>query len=377
MRVLHLPTNDASQISIMARAQRAIGLDAQGLVIDPHIMQTSEGIRFIPPIAPNMSWARRRWLALRRLADLASAVRRADVVHWHSNTRLAFRDLDLKIVAALDKARIVEFWGSDIRIPEIATRDNPYLAGLLSGSELDPDGKVPSYLISYSRSRDSQERFARHGFACLAPGPELPDYVQADLFPSPYRAEAVLNLEEFVPSVPDPGRSRPVVAHMPSRLAIKGTSAVLAAVEQLKTRFDFEFRQVHNVPHAEALEIVRDCDILLDQFIIGSFGTAALEAMALGKPAVCYLKPSVMANLPPDAPYVNANPDNLAEVLGCLLAEGARRQEIGRRSRAYVEKHHDAITVARQLAGVYSELLSNRHGKPGGARGERERRETS
>jgi glycosyltransferase involved in cell wall biosynthesis len=377
MRVLHLPSNAASQISIMVRAQRSIGLDARGLVIDPHIMQTSEGIRFIAPIAPHVGWVRRRWQAARRLAVIASAVQWADIVHWHSNTRLAFRDADLKMVAALDKARIVEFWGSDIRIPEIATRDNPYLAKLLADSDSDADGRAPTYPISQQRSRCSQERFARHGFECLVPGPELPDYIQQDLFPSPYRAEAVLNLEEFVPSYPDPDRSRPVVVHTPSRLAIKGTAAVLAAVEQLKARYDFEFRLVHNVPRAEALEIVCDCDILLDQFVIGSFGTAALEAMAFGKPAVCYLKPSVVANLPADAPYVNANPDNLAEVVTSLLADGSRRQEIGRNSRAYVEKHHDARTVARQLAGIYAELLSSRHEQPRGNRGKRERRETS
>jgi hypothetical protein len=358
MRVLHLPSNAASQISTMVRAQRSIGLDARGLVVDPHVIQTSEGIRFIAPIEPHMGWVRRRWQAVRRLAEIASAVQQADVVHWHSNTRLAFGDADLKIVAALGKARIVEFWGSDIRIPEIATQDNPYLARLLA----DPDSE---YLISHLRSRRSQERFARHGFACLVPGPELPDYVQPDLFPLPYRAEAVLNIEEFVPNYPDPDRSRPIVIHTPSRLAIKGTAAVLAAVEQLKPRYDFEFRLVHNVPRAEVLEVVRDCDILLDQFVIGSFGTAALEAMAFGKPAVCYLKPSVAANLPGDAPYVNANPDNLAEVLGSLLGDGIQRREIGRRSRVYVERHHDARTVAQQLAGIYTELLNGKRRESG------------
>jgi hypothetical protein len=365
MRVLHLPTNAASQISIMVRAQRAIGLDARGLVINPHIIQASEGIQIIAQTGPRKGRMGARLQTLRRLVALASAARRADVIHWHSNTRLAAHDLDLKIVAALDPARIVEFWGSDIRIPEIATRDNPYLAKLLAASDLDYD-----YPISYQQSRGSQERFARHGFACLAPGPELPDYVQPDLFPSPYRAEAVLNLEEFIPSYPDPGRSRPIVVHTPSRLAVKGTAAVLAAVEQLKARHDFEFRVVHDVPRADTLGIMRDCDILLDQFLIGSFGTAALEAMALGKPAVCYLKPSVVANLPSNAPYVNANLDNLVDVVGSLLTDGIQRQEIGRRSRLYVEQHHDAQTVARQLAGIYDELLeTNRKRK-------RERRET-
>ena len=362
MRILHLPTNAASQISIMVCAQRSIGLDALGIVINPHIIQAGAGIRATVAIQPHMGPTRARLQFLRRLADITSAARWADVVHWHSDAHLIPRDLDLKVVAALGKARIVEFWGSDIRIPEIATRDNPYLAKLLATPGAD-------YPISYQSSRDSQQRFARHGFACLVPGPELPDYVQPDLFPAPYRAEAVLNLEDFIPSYPDPVRRRPLVIHSPSRPAIKGTAVVLAAMEQLKARYDFEFRLVHNMPHAEALGILRDCDIFLDQFVIGSFGTAALEAMALGKPTVCYLKPSVVANLPPDAPYVNANPEDLAEVVGSLLTDGVRRNEVGRRSRAYVEGHHDARSVAWQLAGIYRDLLgANR-------KGNRERRE--
>jgi Glycosyl transferases group 1 len=353
----------------MVRAQQAIGLDARGIVLTHHVMRSDNGIRAIAAVEPGMSRTRTRLQLLRRLLQLISAVQWADVVHWHFDTRVVPHDLDLKVVAALGKARLVEFWGSDIRIPEIAVRDNPYLARLLA----EPDA---GYAISFAQSRTAQERFARHGFACLAPGPELPDYVQPDLFPAAYRSEAALDLDGFEPSYPDPTRQRPLIVHMPSHLAIKGTAAVLAAVERLKAGCDFDFRLVHNVPREEALKIVSECDILLDQFVIGSFGTAALEGMALGKPAVCFLKPSVMANLPPGVPYVNANPDNLAEVVGSLLADGIRRQEIGRSSRAYVEKHHDSKTVARQLAGVYSEMLDSRHGGPGAVRGERERSQT-
>jgi hypothetical protein len=354
MRVLHLPNNVASQISIIVRAQRAIGVDARGLVIDRNIIQADDGIRSIVPIKPHMTRTRARIQILRRLADIASAARWADVVHWHAGTRVVPRDMDLKIVAALHKARIVEFWGSEIRIPEIAARDNPYLASLLAS----PDA---TYRISYLDSRNVQGRFARHGFACLVPGPELPAYVQPDLFPAPYQAEAVLYLQDFLPSYPDPLNRRPVVVHSPSRPAIKGTDAVLAAVEQVKARCDFDFQLVHNVPHAEALDILRGCDIFLDQFVIGSFGTAALEAMAFGKPAICYLKPSVASRLPSDAPYVNANPDDLGQMLESLLTDGLRRQEIGRRSRAYVERHHDAQVVARQLVTIYKGLLSRNH----------------
>jgi Glycosyl transferases group 1 len=350
MRVLHLPSNLASQLSIMVRAQRAIGLDARGIIFNSRPLPTTEGITTFVRTSSDSHSPASQIAKLRRWSTIASSIAWADVIHWHSKEGALPLQMDLKLPSWLSKGRVVEFWGSEVRIPEIACADNPYLARLLAQADGD-------YHLSYTDSRLLQERFARYAFACLVPGPELEAYVQTDLFPRQYRTEAALNLEDFDPSYPDPTRRKPVVMHAPSNLAVKGTDAVLRAVEQLKTQYDFEFRLLHRVPRSEVLALLRDCDIMLDQFVIGSFGTAALEAMALGKPALCYLTPSVVASLPPDAPFVNANQENLAEILGGLLADGERRQAIGCQSRAYVEAHHDARKVAIRLKGIYQELI--------------------
>ena len=88
--------------------------------------------------------------------------------------------MGIKLPAWLNKGRVVEFWGSELRIPELACADNPYLARLLAQT----DGE---YHLCYANSRLMQERFAHHGFACLVPGPELGAYVQPDLFPRQYQ----------------------------------------------------------------------------------------------------------------------------------------------------------------------------------------------
>ena len=49
--------------------------------------------------------------------------------------------------------------------------------------------------------------------------------------------------------------------------------------------------------------------------------------------------------------------ENIAAVLGSLLKDGPLRHEAGRKSRAYVEKYHDAHNIARQLVGIYEELI--------------------
>jgi glycosyltransferase involved in cell wall biosynthesis len=106
-----------------------------------------------------------------------------------------------------------------------------------------------------------------------------------------------------------------------------------------------------------ALERDLVVEVFLDQFVLGDFGSASLEAMALGKPAVCYIKPTLAAQYPPDLPIVKATQETLTDVLEQLIANGKWRSELGRRGRAYVEKYHDAFQVTCKLKDIYQELL--------------------
>jgi len=350
MRVLHLPMNIASQVSITVRALRDIGVDAQGFVINNSAIQGSEGIRNFETIS-----LRRHPLcgAIRKLLliyQFQAAIRWADVIHWHFNASVLPKELDLKYVRFLNKPRIVEFWGSDVRIPEIASADNPYRAKMYREYPELSNG-------AHERSIQTQMRFSRYGFECLLPGVELDPYISESIFPTPYHTKARLIILDFIPKYPDPDKKRPVIVHAPSDKAKKGTKAVLWAIDHLKKKYDFEFRVIHGVDHTEAINIISNCDVMVDQFVAGAHGLASLEAMALGKPTLCYIKPALVETYPPDFPIVNANQDNLAAVLGNLLENGALRHQIGRQSRAYVEKYHDAHKIAHDLVEIYDELI--------------------
>lgn len=359
MRVLHLPSNIASYPAHTVRGLRQIGVNAFGLVFSNTPVQSAAGLKVIqtePPLKPH---GRTLVESLRpvKLYNYAkwsyyyvkwSAW--ADVVHWYFGTRVLPWGLDLKYLKALDKPRVVEWLGSDIRIPEIEFLDNPYYrAAFRSGHRIE----------SMQRSRQVQKQFAKAGFATIVPACML-RYVQRDICRRVYVVPQRIVLSDYRPAYPNPETARPVIVHSATDPIIKGTPAVLRAIEQLKTKYNFKFHLIHGIPRNEALQLVQRADIFLDQFVMGDHGMAALEAMAYGKPVLCYIKPSMVDQYPRDCPIINANQDDLAEALKPFLIDGELRHEMGKRSRAYVEKYHDAAKLALQLVSIYHGLIEHR-----------------
>jgi len=346
VRVLHLPCNIASQISVLVRSLRDIGIDARGLVLNNELEQDVTGCR---SITLGTKRCPVRWMG--QFAECSAAVLSslvwADVVHYHFAPCKPFRGLDLRLCDTLKRVRVVQFWGSDIRNGEVAEKMNPYWHRL-------PEDYRSRQTAEQSRRR--QECFARRGFHCVSSAWSLDQHVFPDLFPIVHRIPQAVQLDAFLPTYPDPDEKRPRVIHFPSVPALKGTSFITAAAERLAKQYDFEFQLVTGKPREEALAAVAEADVVVDQLLSGGHGLAALEAMALGKPVICYLTPKAAQNYPQDIPIINANPDTIEERLAEIVADGPRRHELGRQGRRYVERHHDAAMIARKLVDLYESL---------------------
>jgi len=354
VKVLHVPHNVASQMSVTVRGLRNIGVDARGLVRNNHLIKDDRELETFTIDRKNKNTIKRWKQEKAWRSAFLKAVRWADVVHWHYTTRALRWNLDLMYVSLLNKGRIIEFWGTDIRDPEIASIDNPYMERFYKD---DPEFEERRRV----KSIKNQTRFAKYGFKCLIPGEELGAYVNRDIFPTFYRTRQRLILEDYPVAYPDRDNPYPLVVHMVSNKVRKGTESVLRSVNQLKNTYAFDFKLIHNVSKSEAAAVLRQSDIVLDQFVVGDYGLAAVESMASGKPTVCYIKPSILKEYPEDFPVVVASQDNLAEVVEALLKDGWRRHEIGRRSRAYVEQYHDGRKVVRDLVCIYEELLGKKN----------------
>jgi len=352
LKVLHLPYNVASQVSASVRGLRAIGVDAHGIIATnpEEVIQSHDEVEILPDVrVPRervIRWTRQH---AGRSARLLRAIAWADVLHWHFGRGVLWGGLDLHWARLLRKPLVAEFWGSDIRVAEIEARDNPHFA---AHAPLEYRTRLTA-----QRSFEMQSRFSGARSACVVADAAMLSYVRRDLFPRVRMVRQRLLLSDFTPRPPDANRRRPLVVHSPSNPQLKGSAFVEEALERLRGKYEFEFRLVHGVARREALAILAEADIFVDQLILGTHGVAALEAMALAKPVVCYIKPSMIEQYSPALPIVSANPSNVADVLERLLASGQRRRDLGIRGRTYVEQNHDATRLAHQLRDIYQELL--------------------
>lgn len=273
----------------------------------------------------------------------------ADVVYYLWDSLLD--EEDLKFAHSLGKPIFVEWVGSDIRNPEKLRKINPWF------DETFDKGYEYKNLESSDRKNTVQLKFSKYDAQVLST-PEMLLYVREDLFPNPKTLFQRIDLKDFQPVFPEISNRKPKIVHSPSAPIAKGTPYIEKVIAELKETHDFDFVYLTGMSRNEVLKEIQTADIFLDQIVCGSYGMASCEAMAFGKPVMCYLLPELFElGLPSDCPIVNTNPSNLKENLVQLLSDPELRNCTGIKSRSFVETYHDSNKIAPQLVHIFNEAL--------------------
>ncbi|MEN5396089.1 glycosyltransferase [Achromobacter xylosoxidans] len=149
---------------------------------------------------------------------------------------------------------------------------------------------------------------------------------------------------------------------------IKSTHIYLPLIDRLRAEgHSLELISVSGVANKDVKYYQAQADIVLEMLTYGFFGANGREALMLGKPLVCYLRPewleSMRREIPEyvdELPVVNATPDTVYEVVKQLIENKQQRDEIGRKSREFAVKWHSTGAAAERLDRVYSSLLYRR-----------------
>ena len=145
----------------------------------------------------------------------------------------------------------------------------------------------------------------------------------------------------------------PIVVHAPSNAIIKGSGLIDPVVQPLADEGLLEYRRIEGIPSAEMPALYKSADIVLEQFRIGTYSTAAVEAMAAGRLVIAHVHDQVREHVRDrtgeDVPVVQATPDTLRAVLEDILAKPDHYRAIAARGPGFAHRVHNGDAAAESL----------------------------
>ncbi len=352
IRVLHAPVNVGNQPWVLSRHERAWGIQSDLVVKHPTWLEYPAdrclGRR------NDSSWPA-RW---RRLRFALTAPWRYDVLHLYFGQSFFSRGngrcpnwrwfKDLALAQRLGCKVFMTLQGCDVRLSDRSAARNEITmchAGCCQSAADCRANEDHARRVLIERILPRMERV-------FVLNPELVhDVPRAEFLP--YACVDVAALE-----VAPPKTSGPItILHAPSDPSKKGTCFVRAAVERLQAEFPIRFLQVSGLPHAQAMKLYPQADLVIDQVLGGWYGGFAVELMAMGKPVACYIRdedlPAVPANMAAQLPLLRVRPDTLEEDLRRVISLCAEWPAWGQRSRQFVLRWHNPRRIAQAMIAVY------------------------
>jgi len=374
LRILHCHKMVGGNSTYMARAERAAGADSRVVALNVLPFYDDTFLADVTVLSRmSDSILKREW---QRLRLLWMACTWADVVHLsfgYSIFPLEWKFLaprrglasrlyaiyskllgiwDLRILKALGKKMFVTYQGDDARQGDYCRKHfDVYFT-----TEDD----------AFSLANDAARRrkiavFDRYAAGIYSLNPDLMHVLPPRAKFIPY-GHVELSDWKLVPMRTE-GPIR--IGHAPSNRAAKGTHHILAAAEKLKAEgLNFEFVLIENVLRGDARKLYETLDLVVDQVLAGWYGGLATEFMAMGRPAIAYIREGDLKFLPPEMarelPVISAGPGEITHVLRqWITTDRETLREKGLECRRFMEKYHDPNRIAQIWLADYLGSLQN------------------
>lgn len=234
--------------------------------------------------------------------------------------------------------------GSDIRLPSLHAEmepDSPFRDGRYVDTEaLEAIAAAHARMIAAS---DCPQFVSTPDLLRF-----VPDAVWVPVVVEPSRWQRQTNEPALTHDRP------PVVVHAPTRAGLKGSDRIVDAMRSLHDEGVIDYSELYGIPSARMPEVYGGADIVLDQFLAGSYGTAACEAMAAGRLVIGHVSDEVREAIREatgaDLPIVQSRASELGDVMRRIVADRERFAARAATGPDFVRTVHDGDLSARAMA---------------------------
>jgi len=308
-------------MAVTVRAERRLGLDAVGIsrIVDDQFRTDSEGIDLYPSrFKFILRWLKEFW--------------KADVLHCYAGGKVFPLRLELLLCLFSRKRKIVEWMGSEVRRPSVESRLNPYYAQALKEGYEWHESDFQSIVM--------QTVYRLAGFRAVINAVSLADYMI-----TPFdRVERRIDVPEKCPKSRRMPK-KPRVLHSPSAPICKGTKYV----DEVMKKMGWEYVRLLGADRKRVQDEIKKADIVIDQLILGEFGLITIEALAQGKPVVCFVRDAVRCGYPWN-PIAYSTPAGLG---GTLFITRMANSLWRKASWQFARTHFHSDVVAQRLKDIY------------------------
>ena len=368
IKILHAPVAALYQPYLQAKGLKELGYEVDYVILDQYDFSRftfgwDDEIRTLDQCG-----------STRLLSFILKAAHEYDILHFHSLFGFTSHPYkywdkykpdpfsDIKLFKRLGKILCYQSWGCDARLRSIDLRYD-YSPCLYCPPEIEKTHCDEAHKQTLNRVVDEYAdiKFGTGDYTVAHPD-AVWTYNCIDLdFWKPLPIEQIPKEFHIRKETPDTLLIYHSFANDAIRGDIKGTTETKSAVERLKLEgHKLQFIYFNDVDFRDLRFYQMQADIVVEQLKCGSYGSTAVECMSLGKPVVTYMRDDVLAREPEHSPVINANPETIYNVLKRLIEDEEIRVEIGRASRAFVERCHDHRKVAAHLENHYLAALNEK-----------------
>ncbi|MCS6947723.1 MAG: glycosyltransferase [Steroidobacteraceae bacterium] len=281
-------------------------------------------------------------LAFDEFRFIWNTVSRYEVVHLHFAMPVSAIGWELPVLKRLGRKIVVHFRGCEARNRELNIR-------------LHPEVNICTrcdYNARICRDRRIALRrwlARRYADVTLVTTPDLLDFVPQGIH-FPFFAPEIQEAERKEA----PERRTLRIVHVTNHPGIEGVDMVVPVVEKLRREgYAIDYRVLRGISHDQALREMRNADVTIGKLKMGYYANAQIESMALGVPAITYVRPEFITDELRNSGFILTHLRDLETTLRQLVDRPELLVQKRRIARQSILRIHDNDALARRLIEIY------------------------